>query len=454
MCFRPLSKFYVPGTEERQGQYNQRTEALENFEILNGYLAYKPRKPNASPRRVVPISEAFTQIKEVHAQLGHAGGIKTFKTLHERYYSITKPQVQWLIARCNTCLKNQPNRSRGQIEPIISSRILERIQIDLIDMRHEPDGQHKWILHIVDHFSKFSSLIPLKSKRAVEVADAIAVWIGYFEPPAILQCDNGKEFKGVLLILLQKYGVKVINGRPRTPSTQGLVEQANGTVKTRPRAAKEDTDTVDWVDKLSDIALKINRSVHGATGKAPYEVMFGRKTRWNEHLSPLDRQTVTLDTIEDETVDLIVTDGPPDDSHDFRFSYTFDAEDPTPLTRLSEPSASTPAPPGLPTATTPPVPVSPPQAHSPPLNHPPEPVQTPRLTLSPPSPSLPALPDRPRPPVPDVTLPESHGNFPQRVRPTRSLAAPSAPQGAGTQSTSGSRTRPATRARLHRRCEG
>jgi hypothetical protein len=78
-------------------------------------------------------------------------------------------------------------------------------------MRHAPDGQFKWILHFIDHFSKFSCLAALKSKLAVEVADAIAIWVGQFEPPAILQCDNGREFKGVLLILLKRYGVKVIN---------------------------------------------------------------------------------------------------------------------------------------------------------------------------------------------------------------------------------------------------
>jgi hypothetical protein len=47
----------------------------------------------------------------------------------------------------------------------------------LIDKRHEPDGQDKWILHNIDHFSKFSSVVALKRKQAVEVADVIAEWI-------------------------------------------------------------------------------------------------------------------------------------------------------------------------------------------------------------------------------------------------------------------------------------
>ena len=48
-----------------------------------------------------------------------------------------------------------------------------------------------------------------------------------------MQADNGKEFKGAFLILLQKYGIQVVNGAPRSPQTQGLVEQANGVVENK-----------------------------------------------------------------------------------------------------------------------------------------------------------------------------------------------------------------------------
>jgi transposase InsO family protein len=95
-------------------------------------------------------------------------------------------------------------------------------------MRHEPCGQYQWILHIKDHFN----IGPILSSCG---------------PPGSIQCDNGREFKGVLLLLLKRHGVKIINGRPRTPQTQGLVEQGNGTVKDRLRKWKSDNGSSDWV---------------------------------------------------------------------------------------------------------------------------------------------------------------------------------------------------------------
>jgi hypothetical protein len=63
-------------------------------------------------------------------------------------------------------------------------------------MRHEPSGLYAWILHIKDHFSKFSMLYTLYSKRAKEVAAAVADFIKYFYLLERIQCDNGCEFKG------------------------------------------------------------------------------------------------------------------------------------------------------------------------------------------------------------------------------------------------------------------
>ena len=45
--------------------------------------------------------------------------------------------------------------------------------------------------------------------------------------PVILQADNGKEFKGAILQLVKNHGVKVKNGRTRTPHVQGTCLSLN-----------------------------------------------------------------------------------------------------------------------------------------------------------------------------------------------------------------------------------
>ena len=83
-------------------------------------------------------------------------------------------------------------------------------------------------------------------------------WIGAFELPTIVQTDNGKEFKGVLKLLLLLHGVKIINGRPRTPRTQRLIEQVNGTVKEKILVWKLENRLSGWAVGLPAYALAIN----------------------------------------------------------------------------------------------------------------------------------------------------------------------------------------------------
>ena len=79
-------------------------------------------------------------------------------------------------------------------------------------------------------------MYPLKSKYAEPIAEAFAQFIAAFLPPKIVQANNSKEFKGALFILLRKYRIQVINRAPRSPQTQGLVEQANSVVEVKLQA--------------------------------------------------------------------------------------------------------------------------------------------------------------------------------------------------------------------------
>lgn len=163
---------------------------------------------------------------------------------------------------------------------------------------NNPDREYKYILHIIDHFSKYSSTFPLTSKEATETAERLAVWIGLFGPPKILQCDNGGEFKGATLALLQSWGIRVINGRPRHPETQGVAEKANSTFKTKLRAWKADSGRSDWAHALPEISLSMNQQKHTTTGQTPYQIVFKQRMH-SRRISFADRATAQVITEND-----------------------------------------------------------------------------------------------------------------------------------------------------------
>ena len=105
----------------------------------------------------------------------------------------------------------------------------------VIDMRHRPDAMYKWIGHYMDHWSKYHVLFPLTRKCAIEVAlnlqNRVFAFLG---TPKILHSDNGREFVNEIVHSIVKEWpgeVVIVNGRPRNPKCQGLVEQGNSMVE-------------------------------------------------------------------------------------------------------------------------------------------------------------------------------------------------------------------------------
>ncbi len=108
--------------------------------------------------------------------------------------------------------------------------------------------------------SKIRILLALPNKKAVTVATAVNRWICIYSGMDILQSDNGSEFNKVCLELVKSFGLRVINCRPRTPRTQGLVEQANGTVKTRINVWERTYRSSHWSEPLD-----VNYSIYDST---------------------------------------------------------------------------------------------------------------------------------------------------------------------------------------------
>jgi hypothetical protein len=182
-----------------KGQHESNLKSRsKNFELHPHTSELLRKQPDGTlSLPVVNKYDVYFKIKDVHQSLGHPGRDKTWEEVQKRYSGIAKEDIAWMAKNCAICAINAASQAVAPLNPIKADNLFERIQVDLIDMRKEPDGQYKWILHIKDHFSKFTCLYPCKSKEASEVAHWMAIWIGQFGGSEKLQCDNGSEFKGM-----------------------------------------------------------------------------------------------------------------------------------------------------------------------------------------------------------------------------------------------------------------
>ena len=86
-------------------------------------------------------------------------------------------------------------------------------QFDLLYMPLDTlyGNKYKYILAGTDAASRFKVASPLRTKQARNVAEMIAdiYKVGPLMYPKTFQCDNGSEFKGEMIKMLEKHEVKI-----------------------------------------------------------------------------------------------------------------------------------------------------------------------------------------------------------------------------------------------------
>lgn len=233
----------------------------------------------------VHVDEIFDTIADAHRRTCHGGEKRTYCELKKNVANVTLQQVRTFISLCTTCEYKKSKRKSAKprvVRPIVSTRFGERGQMDLIDMRSHASGEYNYIFHYQDHFTKFSLLVPLKTKTAEEVSKILYIMFSAYGAPKLLQSDNGKEFVGIQVrTMIKQYwpSTTLINGRPRYPQSQGSIERANGDVENMLRSAMIDKKTSDWVSVLPYVQFCKNAANHRVIGMCPYKAVFGQDPR-------------------------------------------------------------------------------------------------------------------------------------------------------------------------------
>ncbi|XP_068235771.1 KRAB-A domain-containing protein 2-like [Palaemon carinicauda] len=187
------------------------------------------------------------------------------------------------ISFCIECQeKKKSSVQKGLVvKPVRSETIFSRCQIDSFNFQTLPDGEFKYILTFINHFSKFCVLRPHASKRAEEVANTLLPIFLTFGAPVIRVQDNGREFVNVVVSELSTLWpeLKLVTGRPRDPQSQGAVERLNGVIQDKLKIWMYENQSSRWTIGVHFVQWQINISEHETIKTSPFKVMFGMEPK-------------------------------------------------------------------------------------------------------------------------------------------------------------------------------
>lgn len=212
------------------------------------------------------------KLKEVYYNPKHPAGYASIQKLSKATGVGVKKVKAWLKKQPAYTLHRQA-RKRFSVRHYIVHDIDEQWQADLAEMQDiaSKNNGYRYILTVIDIFSRYAWARPLKSKRGEEVAAAFRDIFREGRIPKRIQTDQGREFENRhVRALLNDHDIELFS--IKSAFKAALVERFNRTLKHRVWRYFTAENKQKWTEILQDAVHAYNHSVHRSIKRKPADV--------------------------------------------------------------------------------------------------------------------------------------------------------------------------------------
>jgi len=157
---------------------------------------------------------------------------------------------------------------------------LERVAMDILGPLPPTRQGNRYILVIMDYFTKWPEAYALPNQEAGVVAQAfVEGFVCRHGIPEELHTDQGGNFESELLKeVCSLLSIRKTHTTPQRPQSDGMVERFNRTIIQQLAVFTADCQD-DWYEHLPYLLMADRTSQHGATACSPALLMYGRELR-------------------------------------------------------------------------------------------------------------------------------------------------------------------------------
>ncbi|GKT29752.1 DDE-type integrase/transposase/recombinase, partial [Aduncisulcus paluster] len=138
--------------------------------------------------------------------------------------------VKTEVDKCPICQKNKPLPPPPIMGTIMKRGIFEEVSIDSLGpITTDEENPIKYIIVIIDNFSRFVELIPSESTTAKEAVDALLQGvIARHGVPLCIRSDAGRQYNNALTAeLYKRLNIESVITTPGHHQENGIVERVN-----------------------------------------------------------------------------------------------------------------------------------------------------------------------------------------------------------------------------------
>jgi len=256
---------------------------------------------------IVPRHRVKEILEEAHDSSigGHFGVNKTLEKIRKRFYWATcKQDVEKWCKSCKVCISKQGPLGKGKFPLQIYNVGLpfQRVQMDVLGPLPKTYSGNRFVLVIVDCFTKWVEAFPIRNIKAKTIAEVfVREIISRHGVPSEIHTDQGRNFESKLFLeLAELLGIKKTKTTALHPQSDGQVERQHQTIINY-LAKFISENQKDWDKWIPLFLLAYRSSKHESTGVTPAELYLGRELRLPLDLlrgSPPELHDQELQTVE------------------------------------------------------------------------------------------------------------------------------------------------------------
>ena len=295
--FDYLNNHQIPQDIITNADENKFKKRWDKFIIRDNKLIYKDLN-----LEVIPDENKENKLKELYDDPKIGIGMSQtsfYQKVQQFYLNIKRDEVGAFIKKQGAYQLTTRTQPIVINKPFIAEYPNHRWATDLIDVnywgKYNKIGrtEQKYILTVIDYFSRYVFAVPLPNKEALTIVNAFKK-IHTHQSHCyckILQSDNGKEFDNTLFkaFCKSKHMALVFN-KTYSPTGNALVENFNKYLRKLINEGFIRNNNLNWVKSLNDYLYNRNHTKHSGIKMLPAEVWIDTKKKPDKrrHIIPPD----------------------------------------------------------------------------------------------------------------------------------------------------------------------
>lgn len=227
---------------------------------------------------VIPSSMEFEILRRAHEQ-GHFKAKKMQDIIEREFYiAKLKEKTERYVKSCVTCILSdrKAGKSEGLLNPIPKEDVpLHTLHLDHLGPLKSTRKSYNHILAVIDAFTKFTWIFPVKSTTSEETVQKLQVIGSVFGNPARVVTDKGTAFTGSAFTdYCKAENISVVHTTTGVPRGNGQIERLNRTIISVLSKLSSD-DPEKWFMHTNRVQQVINKTYQRSIGTTPFELLVG-----------------------------------------------------------------------------------------------------------------------------------------------------------------------------------